>query len=562
MARDDSQSDTPGFPEFHPSTTGTHVWTSRPLPQEPSFGSASPPRSQTWLSFFSSGAPGTQSHLATQVPEPQVTTSYMDQSASLARQTSSPTFAANHFPAQYASRPLHTHYNRFSGQYAVPSHLPPFQSQPFQPPVYHGYHPLESQPYPPTTYYPLPPHPPPPYFRNGASMEGSHPPYHQAQHRPPPIPPPATSIPPSHIGLYGDIQHYLPPPYGSIGHYRIPQRYQGSMGHWYHTPGSSTDMFPGQAQQHYPISYARPPSQCRRRGSNTFGEQSTDSERLPSPRLGPSDSSIVDTTLRDAASPPTVDQPEQASVQDSSKVDTREASTKLAVSTSHAYSRPPARRPYHPNLPPHRSEWVMWVGNVPNDAIHDELWRFLKNPPMSSGSESSGEVEDSGVVSIFLISRSNCAFVNYQSEEQLNRAITQCNGRQLRPDDRRCPRLVCRARRKEDDLRAGVGAQRGIGVHTRHVKNMLQKDKETVGEMITPSKGRRPSGMTGDAPPVPSAPWDEETPKSDTVEEVSPKVPTQSSSSYASTSSSLLSRHFPKRFFILKSLTQVSYSRM
>lgn len=40
-------------------------------------------------------------------------------------------------------------------------------------------------------------------------------------------------------------------------------------------------------------------------------------------------------------------------------------------------AKPLERQPYHPAPPAHRSNWVMWAGNVPSDAKHDELWRFF-----------------------------------------------------------------------------------------------------------------------------------------------------------------------------------------
>jgi hypothetical protein len=40
-------------------------------------------------------------------------------------------------------------------------------------------------------------------------------------------------------------------------------------------------------------------------------------------------------------------------------------------------AQPLERRPYHPTPPASRSDWVMWVGNVPRDAGHDEMWRFF-----------------------------------------------------------------------------------------------------------------------------------------------------------------------------------------
>lgn len=114
----------------------------------------------------------------------------------------------------------------------------------------------------------------------------------------------------------------------------------------------------------------------------------------------------------------------------------------------------PGRKPYHPNPPAQRSEWVMWAGNVPSDATQDELWRFFsqqmvpgRRPPPESTSGANTDSIYGGVSSIFLISRSNCAFVNFESERHLEAATVRFNGQPLRPADPRCPRLVCRIRR-------------------------------------------------------------------------------------------------------------------
>lgn len=224
--------------------------------------------------------------------------------------------------------------------------------------------------------------------------------------------------------------------------------------------------------------------------------------------------------------------------------------------------RPIVRRAYHPNPPSHRSEWVMWIGNVPSGTTHDELWRFLKCPPPTGND--SFEPEDNGVSSIFLISRSNCAFVNFDTEEHLRRAIVQFNGKQLHPHERRGPRLVCRARRKEDDLRAGVGGQRGVGVHTRYIREQSQQGQ--MNKQVAPSEddqsstGRRSSISSESGHPLAMAASlqssDEEATRARQGSQPGDSVKAQSSSSYASTNSSFLSRHFPKRLFILKSLTQ------
>ena len=141
----------------------------------------------------------------------------------------------------------------------------------------------------------------------------------------------------------------------------------------------------------------------------------------------------------------------------------RQSSVVHSASQSSSGEHPPSdkliiRQSYHPNPPAQRSEWVMWAGNIPSDATHDEVYRFFSQAP--------GDRASTGVVSVFLISRSNCGFVNFESEAFLLDAISRFNGVPLRADDPRCARLVCRVRRKDDDLMAGVGGQRGTGMHT------------------------------------------------------------------------------------------------
>ncbi|KAF7305111.1 YT521-B-like splicing protein [Mycena kentingensis (nom. inval.)] len=228
------------------------------------------------------------------------------------------------------------------------------------------------------------------------------------------------------------------------------------------------------------------------------------------------------------------------------------------------------RRSYHPSPPSDRSEWVMWVGNVPADASRDELNAFFTRPPppgAASGLASSSiailsapaehptaspttannaaaapwDPTNAGVLSIFPISRSNCAFVNYRSQAHLQTAIGRFNGVPLRLDGKTAP-LVCRVRAKDDDLRAGVGAQRGMGMHRRWVESKMGGGGASGG------KGKGKAGEREESVPPSSYPL---RPKALPLPESK-----SSTNSSTSTSSSLLEEYFPERFFILKSLTQ------
>ncbi|THV01827.1 hypothetical protein K435DRAFT_925178 [Dendrothele bispora CBS 962.96] len=146
-----------------------------------------------------------------------------------------------------------------------------------------------------------------------------------------------------------------------------------------------------------------------------------------------------------------------------------------------------------------------------------------------------------GVMSIFLISRSSCALVNFENEQYLQVAIDRFNGVSLRPHDLRCPRLVCRVR-KDSNLKAGVGGQRGVGMHAKWVKD--QKGKEKPVE----SSDQSDLDDSSSAATTPSISF------SSNDERVNRGA--GSRSSYATSNSSVLSRYFPKRYFILKSLSQ------
>ncbi|KAG1852707.1 YT521-B-like domain-containing protein [Suillus subluteus] len=468
--------------------------------------------------------------------------------------------------------------NNYSGQYTLSQQPPPFPTT--HPPTYpythvHGYvphFPLESGPYQqnPLGFRPMmqarSPHnagglPYPLGGNLGMHSTANSP----ATHSPPPVQQPPPGVSGSHSTLQYQPVRY-PSPYTP---YRYDHAYEPNPYQWYYSPPvppGFNERIPMHYQPRYPINF--PPlhdspspdlethfSQVSIHGGPTSPVQSTappaalparhlPQVALPAPPSSSapvSNSPLVFARPEHHASPP---------------------STVTSPSRPHS-ERPIVRRAYHPNPPSHRSEWVMWIGNVPGGTTHDELWRFLKRPPAMDNDSFESEVN--GVLSIFLISRSNCAFVNFDTEEHLRRAIVQFNGQQLHPHERRGPRLVCRVRRKEDDLRAGVGGQRGVGVHTRYVREQSQQGQ--MDKQVAPSEddqssstGRRSSLSSESGHPLAVATSlqssDEEATRARRGSQPGDSVKTQSSSSYASTNSSFLSRHFPKRFFILKSLTQ------
>ncbi|KAJ6523874.1 hypothetical protein B0H19DRAFT_1085566 [Mycena capillaripes] len=124
--------------------------------------------------------------------------------------------------------------------------------------------------------------------------------------------------------------------------------------------------------------------------------------------------------------------------------------------------KPFVRRVYHPNPPAHRSEWVMWLGNVP-------ATRRTTNSGASSRATTTTACSPSSP-SRAPAARSSTT----RAGAQRDAATERFNGVPLRADPR-CPLLVCRARRRDDDLRAGVRGQRGMGMHSRWVKAQAEK---------------------------------------------------------------------------------------
>ncbi|KAJ6570861.1 YT521-B-like domain-containing protein [Mycena vulgaris] len=208
------------------------------------------------------------------------------------------------------------------------------------------------------------------------------------------------------------------------------------------------------------------------------------------------------------------------------------------------HENPRIRRAYDPNPPGRRSEWAMWTGNIPSEADHDELWRFFTQQRSRSGNTGKSPVcasrVQSGVISIFLITRSKCAFVNYETEWHREEAIARFNGVPLRTDPG-CACLVCRVTLKEAHLRTGVGGQRGMIAARDDARSNTATAKHSFAASL-PLFSLRSSGEPEANPEHPPP---------------RPHSAASSSVSLASTNSSLFQRYFPQRFFILKSLTRI-----
>lgn len=226
-------------------------------------------------------------------------------------------------------------------------------------------------------------------------------------------------------------------------------------------------------------------------------------------------------------------------------------------------------------MPAARSQWVMWVGNVPSDATKEELFHYFNQshptsrpdghsshpPPAPPAMPSTG-----GVTSVFLISQSNCAFVNFESEPQLNSAAMTFNGRQLRENVGPGIRLVCRVRTPEDDRdHSGVASQRNSGIHVGWVRDRQSQASRSrrdtaVVTAVGGSRGSRQISPTSRPITVNDIVSQLQFLSRARHADVAISELDEILSDSASTTSSLLAKHFPQRYFIMKSSSQVSSS--
>ena len=172
----------------------------------------------------------------------------------------------------------------------------------------------------------------------------------------------------------------------------------------------------------------------------------------------------------------------------------------------------PALVPSFPRGPPRKpkqSGHALWVGNLPPAATVTDLKDHFSR-------DATKDIE-----SLFLISKSNCAFVNYRSEAACVAAMTRFHDSRFHG-----VRLVCRLRRG-----AAAGSSSATPV-TGDVSEPPSSNDSPAGS-ASPAVAEEPSGPTivaSSLPPPPSA-----------------------TSSQAITNSNALK--VPEKFFIVKSLT-------
>jgi len=152
---------------------------------------------------------------------------------------------------------------------------------------------------------------------------------------------------------------------------------------------------------------------------------------------------------------------------------TRRNSSNSSLQTSTSLRGPPLR--------PKQSGHALWVGNLPPGAqIADLKDHFSRDA-----------TED--IESVFLISKSNCAFVNYKSEEACAAAMDRFHNSQFRG-----VRLVCR-------LRRGTNSTASLASVTPQVDEQIEQIRSPVEYGIGVEESPLVIGETFSASDFPTA---------------------------------------------------------
>ncbi|KAJ1032405.1 hypothetical protein NDA16_000431 [Ustilago loliicola] len=376
--------------------------------------------------------------------------------------------------------------------------------------------------------------------------------------------------------------HYGPPP-GHTPHSHGMARgsWSGSQGGMQST-GAPRDNVSGGGSRRQSNQSGRSGNPSRKASSNSSGNHSSP-HRGPTPLPHRPTASGPDTQSgqpdTDAPSSQTLDLVgEEGAPEGAGFIAEVDAETDALSDVTAAERVPGAglRPHYHPQQGP-RSDFVLWCGNVPQNATVEELWEvFSRLTPeeyrcwqsSAEGQEQAGDelaepdVEGHSVLSIFIISRSNCAFINYASQAHLDRAVKFFHGKQVRPHDPRCPKLVCRVRKKDDEAQAGVAGQRGRGIHVAWLKQQRELEQAEMAagdaqptDLMSPSSSSRVSTE-------PMSPSRKETAQVASGLATAGSYSSSGSASYTSTNSSLFQHPaFRHRYFILKSLRRDDLDR-
>lgn len=143
----------------------------------------------------------------------------------------------------------------------------------------------------------------------------------------------------------------------------------------------------------------------------------------------------------------------------------RRNSSDSSLQTSSALRGPPRK--------PKQSGHALWVGNLPPGTQITDLKDHFSR-------EATEDIE-----SVFLISKSNCAFVNYRSVETCAAAMTRFHDSRFRG-----VRLVCRLRRGSNTAAspASTTVQPEVGKSTISAEMMNEMRSPTTGPMVVPSE--------------------------------------------------------------------------
>lgn len=141
--------------------------------------------------------------------------------------------------------------------------------------------------------------------------------------------------------------------------------------------------------------------------------------------------------------------------------------------------------PRGPPRKPRQSGHALWVGNLPPGThVADLKDHFSRN--------ATKEIE-----SVFLISKSNCAFVNYRTESACAEAMTRFHDSRFQG-----VRLVCRLRRGSAATSSGTSTnpQPAIGS-----SDSLESRGVTTADTVQPvAEPEQVDGPTGDADALPA----------------------------------------------------------
>lgn len=133
---------------------------------------------------------------------------------------------------------------------------------------------------------------------------------------------------------------------------------------------------------------------------------------------------------------------------------------------------PPPLERRGPPRKPKRSGYAIWVGNIPMYASIEALKDHFSR-------DATSEIE-----SVFLMSKSSCAFVNYKTKEACDAAVERCNHSLFGP-----VRLLCRPRRDPDarppksEQPSSTHTDSDSGIDVDESNERLEAVSDVVGSM-------------------------------------------------------------------------------